>query len=250
MAGEYTVKKLATLAGVTVRTLHHYDQIGLLKPTSVGANGYRYYGEEALYRLQQILFYRELDVPLDEIRRILNGRHFDILRALESHRSALQAEALRLSGLIQTIDCTTQRLKGNRTMTDRQLFRGFNDEEQERMAAEAEQRWDAETVRASNARWKQYPPDKKQRILDEGRAIYNDLIALIAEDPSSPRVQAVVRRWHDHMQFFWSPDDEQLLGLVDLYNNDPRFHENFEAMQPGLSAFMRKAVQVYVEDRK
>lgn len=250
MAPRYTVKQLATLAGVTVRTLHHYDQIGLLKPTSVGANGYRYYGEGTLYRLQQILFYRELDVPLDEIRRIVNGRDFDILAALESHRSALQLEALRLRRLIQTIDRTVQRLKGKRTMSDKQLFRGFSDEEQNKLAAEAEQRWDAETVSASNARWKQYPPDKKQRILDEGSAIYNDLIALMAEDPSSPKVQAVVKRWHDHMQYFWSPDDDQLLGLADLYNNDARFHGNFEAMKPGLSEFMREAVKAYVENRK
>ena len=79
----YTVKQLATLAGVTVRTLHHYDEIGLLKPSSVGGNGYRYYGEEALYRLQQILFYRELEVPLGEIRRILRNRDFDVTTALE-----------------------------------------------------------------------------------------------------------------------------------------------------------------------
>lgn len=249
MTRQYTVKRLATLAGVTVRTLHHYDQIGLLKPTSKGANGYRYYGEETVYRLQQILFYRELDVPLHEIKRIVNGPDFDTLAALNSHRAALEAELLRLRGLIRTIDLTTQRLKGNTTMTDRQLFHGFSDEEQEKMAAEAEQRWDAETVRASNARWKQYPREKQRRILEEGGAVYNDLIALMADDPSSPKVQAVVKRWHDHMQYFWSPDDDQLLGLADLYNTDPRFHGNFEAMKPGLSGFLREAVRIYVKNR-
>ena len=250
MSGKYTVKQLATLAGVTVRTLHHYDQIGLLKPTSVGANGYRYYGEKTLYRLQQILFYRELDVPLDEIRRIVDSRDFDVLTALESHRSALELEVARIKRLIQTIDLTTQRLKGTKTMSDKQLFRGFSDEEQEKMAAEAEQRWDPETVRASNARWKQYPPEKKQRIMDEGNALYTDMIAAMSEGPSSRKVQAIVKRWHDHMQYFWSPNDEQLLGLADLYNDDPRFSANFEAMQPGLATFMREAVQVYVENRK
>ena len=131
MIGRYTVKQLATLAGVTVRTLHHYDQIGLLKPTSIGDNGYRYYGHEALYRLQQILFYRELDVPLEAIRRMLDSPDFDLSSALESHRSALQAELQRLQRLILTIDLTTQRLKGRNTMSDRQLFTGFSDEEQE-----------------------------------------------------------------------------------------------------------------------
>ena len=108
-------------------------------------------------------------------------------------------------------------------MSDRQLFRGFSEEEQEKMAAEAEQRWDPETVRASNARWKQYPPEKKQRILDEGNAVYTDMIAAMSEGPSSPKVQAIVKRWHDHMQYFWSPNDEQLLGSGRWVQRRPAF---------------------------
>jgi DNA-binding transcriptional MerR regulator len=245
----YTVKKLADLGGVTVRTLHHYDEIGLLKPSSVGGNGYRYYGEAALYRLQQILFYRELEVPLDEIRRILDRPDFDVLAALESHRTALQAEAERVEKLIRTIDLTTQHLKGKVSMSDQQLFRGFSEEEQEKMAAEAEQQW-GESVRASNARWKHYPAVKKQRIMDEGNALYTDMIGAMPEGPSSPKVQAIVKRWHDHMQYFWSPNDEQLLALAKGYNDDPRFLANFEAMKPGLAAFMREAVEVYVNSGK
>jgi DNA-binding transcriptional MerR regulator len=245
----YTVKKLADLAGVTVRTLHHYDQIGLLKPSSVGGNGYRHYGEAALYRLQQILFYRELEVPLDEIKRIIGRPDFDVLVALESHRTALQAEAQRVQKLIRTIDLTIRHLKGKASMSDNQLFRGFSEEEQEKMAAEAEQQW-GESVRGSNARWKQYPAEKKQRIMDEGNALYNDMIGAMAEGPSSTKVQAIVKRWHDHMQYFWSPNDEQLVALADGYNNDPRFLANFEAMQPGLAAFMREAVKIYVNSRK
>ena len=82
----YTVKQLSKLAGVTPRTLHHYDQIGLLKPSRVGENGYRYYGEESLLRLQQILLYRELDLPLEDIKKIMGRRDFDVLGALRSHR--------------------------------------------------------------------------------------------------------------------------------------------------------------------
>jgi DNA-binding transcriptional MerR regulator len=245
----YTVKKLADLGGVTVRTLHHYDEIGLLKPSSVGGNGYRYYGEAALYRLQQILFYRELDVPLDEIKRIVGRSDFDVLAALESHRTALQAEAQRIEKLIRTIDLTAQHLKGKASMSDQQLFRGFSKEEQEKMAAEAEQQW-GESVRASNARWKHYPPEKKQRIMDEGNALYNDMVGAMPEGPSSPKVQAILKRWHSHMQYFWSPNDEQLLALANGYNNDPRFLANFEAMKPGLAAFMLDAVKVYVKNRQ
>ena len=93
MSKAYSVKQLADLAGVTIRTLHHYDRIGLLKPSSVGENGYRQYREEALYRLQQILFYRELGMRLADIKNILEARDFDVLAALESHRAGLQARS-------------------------------------------------------------------------------------------------------------------------------------------------------------
>src|SRR5512141_1044283 len=103
-----TVKQLSTLAGVTPRTLHHYDEIGLLKPSRVGANGYRYYGEEALLRLQQILFYRELDMPLEDIRKIMGRRDFDVLSALESHKQALKKKMERTSRLLKTVDHTIE----------------------------------------------------------------------------------------------------------------------------------------------
>jgi len=246
----YTVKQLANLAGVTVRTLHHYDDIGLLKPSSIGGNGYRYYAEEAVYRLQQILFYRELKVPLDEIKRIVTGRDFDALEALEAHRASLQLEVDRIRQLISTIEHTTAHLRGKVAMSDAQLFKGFTEEEQEKMAEEAARRWDAETVRASNARWKRYPAEMKQRIMDEGNALYRDLIAVMDEGPSSRRVQEIIGRWHAHMQYFWSPNDNQLVALADGYNHDPRFRANFEAMKPGLAVFMGKAVREYVKDRK
>ena len=112
----YTVKQLSSLAGITIRTLHHYDQIGLLKPTKVGENGYRYYGDEALYRLQQILFYRYLDMPLDDIKRVMGRRDFDVLSALAEHRSSLEAEMRRMRCLISTIDETINHMKGKAIM--------------------------------------------------------------------------------------------------------------------------------------
>ena len=132
-----TVKQLSKLAGVTPRTLHHYDAIGLLKPSRIGENGYRYYEEDALLRLQQILFYRELDMPLDEIRKVLGSRGFDLLAALEAHRLALQGESRRLQRLIRTIDRTTRHLKERTTMNPKALFEGFSEEDQVKNAHEA-----------------------------------------------------------------------------------------------------------------
>jgi DNA-binding transcriptional MerR regulator len=246
----FTVKRLANLAGVTTRTLHHYDQIGLLKPTSIGRNGYRYYADEALYRLQQILFYRELGMPLKEIRLIVGRGDFDVLAALETHRSALQAEASRLRRLIRTIDRTTRHLKGHRPMQPKKLFEGFSEEVQDELASEAAQRWDPETVRRSNKRWKGYSPEEKRRVLDEGNALYAEIAAVMPKGAASPEAQRLVARWHQHMKYFWSPTDQQLAGLADLYNEDPRFRRNYEAFAPGLAGFMREAVKVYVESRR
>jgi DNA-binding transcriptional MerR regulator len=243
----FTVKQLSKLAGVTPRTLHHYDDIGLLKPSRIGDNGYRYYEEDALLQLQQILFYRELDMPLDEIKKIMAESSFDVLGALQSHKEALNKQVTRLNRLMQTVDNTINHIKGKTKMNVKGLFEGFSGEEQEKYAQEAEQMYDPETVRASNKKWKAYSAAKKEAILAEGKSIYVDLAAVISKGAASKEVQAVIARWHKHMQYFWSPNDEQLLGLADLYNNDPRFRENYEKVAPNLSEFMREAVKVYVK---
>ncbi|MFN2118810.1 MAG: MerR family transcriptional regulator [Anaerolineales bacterium] len=246
----YTVKQLADISGVTPRTLRHYHKIGLLQPTEIARNGYRYYGGEALYRLQQILFYRELGMRLDKIRSILGRGDFDILAALHNHRAALLAEVKRLQRLIRTLDNTTRSLEGDANMQPKGLFEGFSDEEQEQLAAEASRRWDAQTVGDSNKRWKGYSKGEQQKILEEGKALYADLAAAMTKGAASPEVQEIVQRWRDHLGNFWTPTDEQLLGLADLYNADPRFRRNYERVAPGLAEFMREAVRVFVNGRR
>ena len=246
----YTVKQLSALAGVTPRTLHYYDQIGLLKPTRIAENGYRYYGDESLLRLQQILFYRELDMPLDEIKRILGRHDFDVLGALHSHRDALKKQVTRLNRLLQTVDNTINHLKGNQTMSEKSLFEGFSEEEQERYAAEAEQLYDPETVRESNRKWKNYSTEKKQAIMEEGKQVYLDMIAAIPKGAASPEAQVIVERWRKHMDYYWTPELNQLLALATGYVEDPRFKANFDKMHPQLAEFIRDAVKIYVENRK
>src|SRR5512140_3069662 len=125
-----TVKQVAKLAGITPRTLHHYDAIGLLKPSRIGANGYRYYDQEAVLRLQQILFYRELGLPLAGIQASLGRPDFDVLETLEEHKRALSRQRRRLNQLIKTVDYTILHLKGKTNMSAEELFAGFSDEEQ------------------------------------------------------------------------------------------------------------------------
>src|SRR5512138_2297535 len=112
----FTVKQLSKLAGITPRTLHYYDEIGLLKPSQVGENGYRYYADEALLRLQQILFYRELEMPLENIKQIMESHDFDVMAALESHRAELRKRIAKMERLITTVDDTVLHLKGKKEM--------------------------------------------------------------------------------------------------------------------------------------
>lgn len=242
-----TVKQLSKLAGVTPRTLHHYDEIGLLKPSRVGQNGYRYYGEESLLRLQQILFYRELGLPLEDIKKIVGRRDFDVMGALRSHKEALQKQVERLNRLIHTVDNTINHLKGQIIMSNKAYFEGFSEEEQERYAAEAEELYGAESVRASMNKWKAYSAEEKKRILEEGSKNYTDMIAAMPKGPDSPEAQAIVERWRKHMDYFWTPNLDQLLALANGYHDDPRFRATFDKMHPELAGFMKEAVQVYVE---
>jgi DNA-binding transcriptional MerR regulator len=246
----FTVKQLSDLAGVTPRTLHHYDQIGLLKPSCTGDNGYRYYGEESLLKLQQILFYRELGLSLEEIKRIMGRRDFEILSALETHKAELGKRIARLEGLIETVDNTISHLKGQKEMSKKQLFEAFSDEQQAEYEKEVMQKYDPATVKASIKKWNNYTPADKQRIGDEGNAAYEAILAAMPKGASSPEAQAGVELWRRHMDYFWTPNLDQLIGLAEMYNDDPRFKANFDKIDPRLAEFMREAVKIYVANQK
>lgn len=243
---EFTVKQLSRLAGVSVRTLHYYDEISILKPSSLGSNGYRYYDERSLIRLQQILFYRELDFRLDDIRRIMENPEFDIQSALNGHKLALKERIHHLEGLIKTVDETILHLKGKKEMTKEQLFKAFSEEEQEKYALEAENLYEPKIVKASNRLWKSYSPEKKTQILEEGGQVYKDVLAAMHLGADSPQVQACIDRWRTHMNYFWTPSLQQLIGLAENYNNHPGFKANFDKIDPRLAGFMLEAVQIYV----
>ena len=173
-AKAYTVRQLAKMAGVSVRTLHHYDQIGLLKPSFRTEAGYRLYAEKDLLRLQQVLFYRELDFPLDEIRIILDLPGFDQVEALRDHRRMLGERAERLARLLRTVDRTIARLTEEDTMplTDEELYEGFSPKEKEQLKeyeAEARDRW-GEMAAESQRRVRQMSKAQWQAVQDEGDA--------------------------------------------------------------------------------
>jgi DNA-binding transcriptional MerR regulator len=246
----YTVKELSKLAGITPRTLHYYDEIGLLKPSRIGDNGYRYYGEQAVLRLQQIMLFRELEVPLEEIGKLIDTPGFDVQKALERHKQNLEKKIEHLQKIVNTVESTLSYIKGEKNMTQKQLFDGLSDEQQAEYEKEALQKYDPEIVKASNKKYKGYSDEEKRRIGEEGNQVYLDLLNAMPDGADSDKVQAIIQRWRDHMNYFWTPDLDQLLGLAELYNVDPRFKANFDKISPDLAEFMKEAVKVYVSKRK
>ena len=135
-------------------------------------------------------------------------------------------------------------------MSEKAYFEGFNEEEQEKYALEAEELYGAEGVRASMTKWKGYSAEQKRRIMEEGSKNYTDMIAAMPKGADSSEAQAIVERWRKHMDYFWTPKLEQLLDLANGYNDDPRFKATFDKIHPKLAEFMREAVKVYVANHK
>lgn len=249
----YSVNKLARLAGVSVRTLHHYDRIGLLKPSVRTEAKYRLYGEKELIRLQQILFYKELDFSLEEILHILENPAFNTLQALESHKLALQARQYRLSKLLMTIDKTISTLKGEQIMlTNDELYEGFPKGKDYRL--EAIDKYGSQTVENSEAKLKQLGKAGFEQLKADQQAIAQTLLSLTDQDPTSPAVQQQIARHYANIRGFWGEQACQskdmakaYKGLAQLYIDDPRFTVRNGKENPEHAAFLHKAM-VYFAD--
>ena len=170
----YTVKQLADMAGVSRRTLHYYDEIGLLRPFTTTSTGYRQYNDDALFRLQQILFFREIGLDLKQIRGILDDPDFDLISALQSHRQTMQDKMKRLETLIQTVDTTIMHLIGEVEMSKKNIFEGFSDEKQKQYEQEAVENW-GDTAAESIKLWNSYSDERKAEIMEEGNVIYREI---------------------------------------------------------------------------
>ena len=244
-----SIKQLSNLAGVSVRTLHYYDQIGLLPPQRNRANNYRFYTRESLLRLQQILFYRELDFSLEEITNILNRPGFDLIAALEAHHKALQAKAARLDTLLETVENTIRNIKGQKKMTQTQYFKGFSEEQQAEYEKEAAERWDPDTVHESNRKWKALSQQEKDDLMANGERVILAIRDAMPKGPASPEAQKAVEDWKKHIGFFYDCSDEMLLGLGKMYFEDPRFRATYDRVHPDLAEFKYEAIKVYCTAR-
>lgn len=250
----YTVNQLAKMAGVSVRTLHHYDEIGLLKPAYTGANRYRHYGQEELLRLQQILIHRAMDIPFVEIAAILDARGFDRLAALEKQRERLQEQAERYARIVRTIDRTIARLKGESEMKDDDLYTGV-------VAPEKQAQYEAWLVERCG-------PNTPARIEASRRKAVNTTSAELAA--SMAELKAVEQGLADAMRRGVAAEDVTLdpwidrhhtwvaaawgaecppaayAGLADVYDH-PDFRARYESIEPGFSDYLISAIRSWAQ---
>ena len=247
----YAVKELARLSGVTVRTLHFYDEVGLLKPAYYGANGYRFYEEKQLLALQQILFFRELGFELKQIQRLLDRSDFDQAAALKSHRKVLQKSLEPTGELIRTIDKTLAHMKGKRKMKHAELFRGFDEKKQAEYEQQLIERFGEgmrNGIAESRRKVKDWTKDDWQRSGDEWNEICAGLVRAMGRKLAvhSDEVQGLIRRHYEWLKKFWTPNRESYAGHG-RFLLETELRKAYDKHDPKLAEFMAEAMNVFAE---
>ena len=243
---EYTVRQLADLAGVSVRSLHHYDHLGLLRPSTRTEAGYRLYRKPDLLRLQQILFFKELDFAMSEIREILDDPAFDVIEALRQHRQLLIGKSERMSQLLRTIDQTIANLtEDTMPLTDGELYEGFTPEQVARYEREVDEMYDPDLVRESRRRVRSMSKQEWEALKAEGHTATQAIAAVADMAPGAPEVQRLIARHHAWIERFYPASAEVYEGLGELYAQHEDFRKFYDAYRSGLADFMRDAMAVY-----
>ncbi|MCL1914587.1 MAG: MerR family transcriptional regulator [Eubacteriaceae bacterium] len=248
---EYTVTKLANLAGVSSRTLRYYDQVGLLSPNRVNSSGYRIYGAAEVDKLQQILFYRELGVSLVDIRNIISSKDFDGELALKNHLAKLLEKREQLDLLIENVQKTISVLKGEIKMSDKEKFEGFKqklvDENERQYGKEIREKYGQEAVDNSNARLMGMSEERYAQVEELSARLDATLKQAFEQgDPSSELAQQACGMHKEWLCFFWDNySKEAHKGLAQMYVDDERFSEHYDKIALGLAVFLRDAINIY-----
>lgn len=234
------IREFAQFTGVSVRTLHYYDEIGLLPPAMVDkSTGYRYYDEQTLLRMQEILFYRELDFSLKRIADILSSPHYDRTQALKDQKVLLTLKKERLENLISAIDGA---MKGENVMNS------FDNRKLEQYKAEAQEKWGRTDAYQEHAeKTKGYSKDKWNALAAGMDAIMAEFaLSMKTSAPDSPEAQSLVRKLQEHItENYYRCTKEILFGLGQMYVADDRFRSNIDKHGDGTAAFIRDAVTAY-----
>ncbi|SCW64457.1 DNA-binding transcriptional regulator, MerR family [Paenibacillus tianmuensis] len=243
------VKEVADLVGISVRTLHHYDAIGLLTPDGTTEAGYRLYSDDNLEMLQQILFFRELDFPLTKIKEMIHSPSFNRLEALELHRNMLFEKRSRLDNMIATIDKTMRHAKGEIQMTTKEKFEGF-DFSRNPYEQEAHERWGNEAVDKANAKVGSMSKNEQEAMGKTMNGIYAQLAELRGGSPDSAEAQAAIKEWYELLNQMGPYSLEAFKGLGQMYMDDERFTQSIDRFGDGLAKFMRDAMAVYADTNR
>ncbi|HWK22432.1 MAG TPA: MerR family transcriptional regulator [Ureibacillus sp.] len=249
---EYTISKLAKLAGVSTRTLRYYDEIDLLKPTRINSSGYRIYSQKEVDRLQQILFFRELEVDLETITQIMNEPGFDPLTALLRHQNELVQKRTRLDKLIETIDKTIAHQKGEMMMSNNEKFDAFKEqliaENEDKYGKEIREKYGDKTVNESNAKFRGMSKEDYEEMQSIENALFELLPkALETGDPSSELAQQLAAKHKEWLTYSWpSYSKEAHKGLAEMYVADERFKAYYDKVITGGTEFLRDAIIVFV----
>ncbi len=246
----YSVKQLSKLAGVSIRTLHYYDEIGLLKPAFRSEKGYRYYQRRELFLLQQIRFYRELDFPLQEIKEILEDPDFDLIQALEFHRRQLKEKSAHLRKLLATIDKTIKALtetEGN-TMKDTDIYAGFKPEDVPGMRQEVIERWGEKELLDTERRIRNLGKKGWEDARKRGEEIDRLIAGLMNLDPAETKVQRAISLHFEYMNTFYEVSKERYRGLAQMYIDDERFTAHYEKTAVGLANYIHRAINVFCDN--
>jgi DNA-binding transcriptional MerR regulator len=242
----FSVNQLAKLAGVSVRTLHHYDEIGLLKPSVRSETKYRYYGKDELLRLQQIMLYKELDFTLAQIAEILDDPDFNILKALHDHKLELQRRKKRMDALMKTVDKTIKQLKTKiEKMNYEEMYKGFTKEQAEAYKKEAIERWGEKTIHDSEKRILAMNKGEWEVLKQKGDNIYKSLAKLMHLDPADKKVQSLIKEHYDMTGKFFDVTLEIYKNLGTMYVEDDRFKAFYDKYDKDLAVFLRNAIHVY-----
>lgn len=251
---EYTINKLAKLANISTRTLRYYNEIGLLSPVRISSNGYRMYSSEEVKQLQQILFYRELGVPLEQIKLIIHSENFNEMNALQRHLESLVAKKENLELLISNAEKTLKTMREGKSMEDRERFTGFmknlvNDNERT-YGTEIRKKYGDDVIDRSNAKVAKMSKAEYEEI-EKLTAELNDTLRLAFEegDPTSELAQKVSKMHKDWLCYFWdSYSKEAHVGVTQMYIYDPRFTAYYDKIAIGCAQFLHDSVAIYCTD--
>ena len=251
---EYTISKLAKLANVSARTLRYYDEINLLKPARINSSGYRIYGQNEVDRLQQILFFRELDVDLETIISIMNNPSFDQKQALQQHYKKLIQKRTRLDKLIETVEKTIAHQEGEIFMQNDEKFEAFKDkliaENEEKYGKEIREKYGDKVVNDSNAKLQGMSKEDYAALEKLGDEILNLLPkAYETGDPASPLAQQLARKHKEWLMYSWpSYTKEAHAGLAEMYVADERFKAYYDKAVEGGTEFLRDAILIFLKE--